>query len=97
MATLLEIRQMFSDDDFRNKVTSATVIAANNLLSGTPTADEKTFAKSVFTDPTGVGRVVTMAVLAANKDATVAQMQGAGDAAIQTQVDAVIPNLVGVA
>lgn len=97
MATLLEIRQMFSDDDFRNRVTSATVIAANNLLSGTPTEEQKTFAKSVFTDPTSLGRIVTMAVLAENSGFTVAQMQGAADNAIQNQVDAAILNLVGVA
>lgn len=97
MATLLEIRQMFADDDFRNRVTSATVIAANNLLAGTPTADEKAFAKSVFQSPVSVGSIVTMAVLAANSSATVTQMRAASDTAIQNQVNAVVPNLVGVA
>lgn len=97
MATLLEIRQMFSDDDFRNRVTSATVIAANALLAGTPTADEKAFAKSVFQSPVSVGAIVTMAVLAANSSATVTQMRSASDTAIQNQVNAVVPNLVGVA
>jgi hypothetical protein len=97
MATLLEIRQMFADDDFRNRVTSATVIAANALLSGTPTVDEKAFAKLVFQSPVAVGSIVTMAVLAANSSASVAQMRSASDTAIQNQVNAVVPNLVGVA
>lgn len=96
MATLLEIRQLFANDDFRNKVTAATVIAANNLLSGTPTADEKTFAKSVFQSPDSMGAIVTMSVLAENNGLTVAQIEGAADSAIQTNVDAVVPNLVGV-
>lgn len=96
MASLLEIRQQFSNDDLRNKITAATVIAANNLLSGTPTADEKAFAKSVFQSPSSMGAIVTMAVLAANSSATVNQINNATDAAIQAQVDAVIPNLIGV-
>lgn len=96
MASLLEIRQQFLNDDLRNKVTAATVIAANNLLAGTPTADEKAFAKAVFQTPDSVGAIVTMAVLATNKDATIAQINSATDVAIQGQVDAVIPNLVGV-
>lgn len=96
MAELLEIRQQFANDDLRNKVTAATVIAANNLLSGAPTADEKAFAKSVFESPNAMGSIVTMAVLAANKDATVAQIEGASDTTIQSNVDAVVPNLVGV-
>lgn len=96
MATLLEIRQQFSNDDLRNRVTAATVIAANNMLAGTPTADEKAFAKSVFQSPGSVGALVTMAILAANKDATVAQINSATDTAIQNQVNAVIPNFVGV-
>lgn len=96
MATLLEIRQQFSNDDLRNKVTTATVIAANALLTGTPSAEQKAFAKSVFQNPNQMGAIVTMAVLAANKDATVAQINNATDTAIQTKVDAVIPKLVGV-
>ena len=96
MATYTELRQQFSNDDLRNRVVAATVIAANNLLSGTPTAEQKAYAKAVFQNPRSEGEIVFMAVLAANKDATVAQIEGATDAAIQTRVDAVIPNLVGV-
>lgn len=96
MATLAEIRELFNNDDFRNKVTSATVIAANNLLSGTPSVDEKVFAKNVFETPDAMGKIVTMSVLAANSGLTKTQIENANDAAIQTNVDSVIPNLVGV-
>lgn len=96
MATYTELRQQFSNDDLRNRVVAATVIAANNLLAGTPTAEQKAYAKQVFQNPRAEGEIVFMAVLVANKDATVAQIEGATDAAIQTRVDAVIPNLVGV-
>lgn len=96
MAGLFELRQQFSNDNFRNKVTAATIIAANNLLAGTPTADEKAFAKSVFQSPDAIGAIVAMSVLAANSSATVAQIENATDATIQANVDSVIPNLVGV-
>lgn len=96
MATYTELRQQFSNDDLRNRVVAATVIAANNLLSGTPTAEQKAYAKQVFQNPRSEGEIVFMSVLAANKDATITQIENASDTAIQNQVDAVIPNLVGV-
>ena len=94
MATLLEIRQLFANDDFRNKVTAACVIKAEAMLGGT--VDEKAYGLSVLQSPASVGRTVSMAVLAANAGATVAQIEGATDTAIQNKVDAAITNLVGV-
>ncbi len=94
MATYTELRQLFSDDELRNKVTTACIIAAHELLSGTPTAADKAFAETVFSSPDAVGDKILMAVLAANKDATVSGIQGATDSAIQTAVDAVIPAMV---
>lgn len=96
MATYTEIRQQFSNDELRNRVVTATVIAANNMLAGTPTEPEKAYARAVFQSPRAEGEIVFMSVLAANKDATVAQIEGASDTSIQNQVDAVVPNLVGV-
>ena len=95
MASYLELREQFANDQLRNKVTVAAVIAAYNLLSGTPTDAEKTFAREVLDAPEKMGGLITKAVLAANKDATVAQINAASDAAIQTNVDSVIPNLAG--
>lgn len=94
MATYIEIRNLFDNGEIRNKVITATVIAANNLLSGTPTAADRSFADAVFTNPNSVGKKVYMSVLAANKATTLENIEGASDAAIQTHVDAVIPALV---
>lgn len=94
MASYLDLRNQFSNSELRNRVTTAVTVAAYNLLQGAPTANDRAWARSVFESPDNAGRVAFMAVLAANKDATIAQIDGATDAAIQTQVDAVVPSLV---
>ncbi len=94
MATYLELRNLFDNSEIRNKVTTASVIAAHNLLTGTPDANDRAFAEAVFTNPNSVGKKVYMAVIAANKAASVASIEGASDSAIQTNVDEVIPSLV---
>lgn len=94
MASYAELRNLFSDDTLRNRVTVACVIAAKNQLNGTPTAAQEKFAETVFSNPDEMGRRVLMAVLAANNGLTVAQINAATDAAIQTAVDSVIPNMV---
>jgi len=93
MATYTELRQQFANDTLRNRISVACVIAANNALAGTPTSAQQKFAESVFSNPDAVGAKVLMAVLAVNKDATVAQIGAATDAQIQAAVNAVIPNL----
>lgn len=93
MATYSEIRQLFNDDTLRNRVTVATVIAANSALASNPTAAQQKFANMVFSSPEEMGRKVLMAVLASNSTYTLAQIQGVTDAALQTAVAAVVPNL----
>lgn len=94
MATYLELRNLFDDSDIRNRVESAIVIAANNLLQGTPTANDRAWIVSVIGNYKAEGRKAFMLVLAANKDLTLVNIQNATDTAIQTQVDAIVPELV---
>lgn len=94
MATYEEIRNLFSDSDLLTKVQVATIIAANDLIGGTPTTAEKAWASEVFGNLRGESEKARMAVLAENKDLTVAQIQSATDAAVQGQVNAVVPTLV---
>lgn len=96
MATYTELRDLFSDDALRNRVTTATVIAAQGLLAGSPapTTAESVWASKVLSGPDGEGARMFMAVLAANSGQTVANIQGATDAQIQTNVDAVVPQIV---
>ena len=94
MATYLELRGLVNDGDLSNKIDIAIVIAANNLLSGTPTTAQQKWAASVFNEPRSESKKALMAVLAANSGATLSAIRNATDAAIQNQVDAVVDALV---
>lgn len=94
MATYLELQGLFNDNDLNIRVRTAVIIAANDLLSGAPAAADRAFALNVFSNPKSMSEKVLMSVLAENSDATVANIQGASDSAIQANVDTVIPSLV---
>ena len=94
MATYTELRGLFADDELSNKIDIAIIVSANNLLTGTPTAAQQKWAASVFSSPRGESKKALMSVLAKNKALTIAQIQGASDAVIQTQVDSVVDSLV---
>ena len=94
MASYQDIRTLFSDSDLFEKIEVATVIAANGLLSGTPTVAQKAWAAAVFSSPGVEAKKALMAVLATYSNLTVEQIQTALDPAIQTGVDAVVGVLV---
>lgn len=91
MATYAELFSLRNNSDLRNKVTSAVIIAAETVMNELDTvpnhANRLIWAKGVFANPRTETDRMFMAVLAANKDASVAQIEGATDAAIQTNVD----------
>lgn len=94
MASYTELRGLFADDELSNKIDIAIIVSANDLLAGTPTASQQKWSANVFSSPRSESKKALMAVLAKNKDFTIAQIQGATDAAIQTQVDSVVDSLV---
>lgn len=94
MATYTELRNAFSNDDLRNRIVMATVIAAYGLLESTPTAADRAWVSSVFANPESEGRKAFMGVLASNVSLEISAIEAASDAAIQTQVDIVVPQLV---
>lgn len=94
MATYQELRALFNDSDLLEKVEVATVIAANDLLATSPTAQQKAWAAKVFADPKIEAMKAVMAVLAENKTATVAQITTATDVTVQSNVDGVAQILV---
>lgn len=93
MASLRELRSL-STDTLRNKVESALIIEAHVLLTGTPSAAEITWSARVLAGPKSEAEKALRFVLAANASATVAQIEGASDTTIQTNVAAVVPHLV---
>ena len=98
MATYQDIRAIWNDvsnDGLKAQVEVATVIAAEaKLSSGTATAAEQKWASAVLANPKGEAQKAMLSVIASNKDVTIAQMQGATDAAVQTKVDAVVNGLI---
>ena len=94
MATYMELHALRSDSDLQDKIGVACVIAAEVKLSGTPSAADAAWAKGVIANPGNVATSVINAVLAANKDAAASAILAATDAAIQTNVDAVVDGLI---
>ncbi len=94
MATYTELRNLFSNDEFANRVDIATVVAANNLLSSTPTVEDQKWAAHVFASPRSEGQKALMSVIAKNKDVTVEVITGSTDAQLQAAVDLAVPALI---
>lgn len=94
MATYQELYSLFTDSSLRNRVAVAVMKEAQTLLDGTPTAADINWAAAVLSDPTSEARKAFFYVLATNSALTVETIQGATDAALQTQVAAAIPSLV---
>lgn len=92
MATYAELYNLRNDSALRNKVVVAVIVAAETIMNedgGTANhANRLIWAGSVFANPGFEADRMFMAVLAANSDLTVTQIQEASDAAIQTNVDA---------
>lgn len=91
MATYEELFGLRNNSDLKNRVTSAVIIAAETVMNELDTvpnhANRLIWAKGVFAGPSREADRMYMSVLAANKDASVAQITGASDTAIQTNVD----------
>ena len=91
MATYAELYGLRNDSALKNRVTTACIIAAESVMNELDTvanhANRLLWAKAVFASPSGEANRMFMAILAANSAASVAQIQGASDEAIQANVD----------
>ena len=94
VASYLELHDTQSNNELNRRVQAACAIAAETIrgedVGTTNHANRLTWAAGVFVDPGGESRRMLWAVLAANKDSTVAQITGATDAQIQTAVDTAV-------
>lgn len=86
--TLTELNQLIGDRGaLFDKISAAALIAAEAYRSnGAATAAQKAWAREVFRDPGAWKEPIYIAVLAANSTATVAQVTGATDSAVQAAV-----------
>ena len=95
MATYQELFDLRSNSELRNKIAVAVVIKAQTLIDGaSPTVAEITWSNNVLHNPIVKADEILNYVLAANNNATVAQIVGASDSAIQTNVDAAVNSLI---
>lgn len=91
MASLAEIQGLFSDASLLPKMQAACVLAAEIIRTEENETPDHTsrvaWAKKTLTDPETEAVWILKAVLAQNSALTVAQIQGASDAAIKTAVN----------
>lgn len=97
MATLTELTALLGDPGaLEAKIRGALLIEAQIIVAnGSATALQKAWARACFEDVNQFRTAAYAAVLAANNAQTVAVIQGATDAQVQTAVHAVIPILTG--
>lgn len=94
MATYAELYGLRNNSELQNKIAVAVVIEAETLLSGTPTAAEAAWAKSVVSSPSSAAKSIINLVLAANKSVAAPAILTATDAAIQSNVSSIINGLI---
>lgn len=104
MATYGETRNLFDNSALRNKIGTAVIVAAQNILTEiTPAVKRKAWAAKAFADPNREAKRSMMSVLAANISTPLATimeiitndnianndiLQGHVDAAIDLFIDA---------
>lgn len=90
MATDIELYNLHNDSELRNRVLIQCVVTAEAIMNedgGTPNhANRLIWAAATFANPKVEAYRMFIAVLAANKDATVEAIRGASEAQILTNV-----------
>lgn len=91
MATYTELYSLRNDSPLRNRVVVACLVSAEVVMAEVDTTpnhvNRLAWAASVFANSVAEAGRMFMAVLAANKSITIAQIQAATDEQIQTNVD----------
>jgi len=104
MATYKELRDEFGNTELQHRIQVAIIIAANAILTGADTTapyDQTAgqhglrvkWAAAVIQSTEGQAAYVFKLMLGANAGLTIVQIRGASDAAIQSNVGAVIDAL----
>lgn len=96
MASYIDLRNLATNESLlQNRVEMAVVIAASGILTNPlETSPERiAWAQQAVANPEVWARRCLYLLLAADNAASIAQINGAGDPAIQTRVDAVVDSL----
>ncbi len=97
MASYLELHALLSDATLLQRMTLSVAVAADTIgkeSGSTPYHAERcAWARRALQNPDGTARQLLLCVIAQNRTFTTAEIQAAGDASLQTAVDAAIPLL----
>lgn len=100
MATYAELLTAAENEPLRQKIRVACWVAADVVRAEVDTtpnhANRMLWAREVFKNPDLVAAQMVTAVLAQNRAATLAQITGASDSAVQTAVNDAINLLAGI-
>jgi len=95
MATYTDLFELRSNSVLINRIAVAVTIKAQTYIDGaTPTSDELAWASRVLVAPRPEAEKLLHYLVAADNTATIAQITGASDTAIQTRVDDAVDALV---
>lgn len=97
MATYIDLNALIATADgnlLQKRVSVATVIAAQALLEGTPTADQKAWALQVLADLRQEAMKLLRYAIADNAASTPAQITGVTDAQLQAAITAAVARIV---
>lgn len=95
MALYTELRDLYTNDNLKNRLDVAITIEAHALaIDNASTAEQLAWASRALANPRGEAEKALRFVLAANRALTVAQILGADDAVLQSAVALVVPALV---
>ena len=99
MATYEDLHTLAGNNILLDRIKVAIIIAADTVLKEDGAtvnhANRLVWAKTAFSDPSSQAKSFMYALLAANKDASVVQIEGSTDAQIQSAVDAVVNIFAG--
>lgn len=95
MASYTELFDFNSNSAFRNRVAVAVTVKAQALIvAASPTAAQVAWANTALANPGAKAELLMRYVLAANKSASVAQIQAATDDTLQTHVNTAADALI---
>jgi len=99
MATYLELRTIVDNNELRNRIQVAVMVAVDTIRQENPAtenhANRMIWAASAIASPKSAADACLRIAIAQNKDYTVAQIIGADDVTLQAAVDSAINLLAG--
>ena len=95
MATYAELHGLRQDSELLNRVAAGVAVKSKDLIDNAVGIPQKNWGRESIKNPDQTAKDVLWFILVANKNSSLAQINGASDAQIQTNVDNAINDMVG--